>query len=78
MNSISNPGENVNENSIQRSSRDTSYRTNRQILAEALTSLAANESERQMLEGYKDAAARLDANEQRIAAINQNRRYENW
>ena len=59
MNSISDSGENVNGNSIQRS-------------------LAANESERQMLEGYKDAAARLDANEQRIAAINAELRDARW
>ena len=50
MISISDPGETVNENSAQFSGHDTSYRTNRQILADALASIEAIENERCMLE----------------------------
>ena len=37
---------------IRYSARDTAYQTNRQILAEALTTIAANESERKMLKQH--------------------------
>lgn len=58
-------------NNIKRSDRDTAYQTNRQILAGALTTIAANESERQMLEQYQNVAGQLDMNERRISQINE-------
>ena len=58
------------DNWFQYSTRDTEYKTNRQLLGEALLTIAANESERQMLESYQDIAAKLDANEKRIGEIN--------
>lgn len=70
MNSISENAESVNEN-VQFSMRDTEYKTDRQLLASALESVAKDAEEAQMLQSYKDIAAKLDADERRVQEINE-------
>ena len=69
MSSISENTENVNEK-LRFSLRDTEYKTDRQLLADALENVAADANEAQMLREYQEIAAKLDADERRVQEIN--------
>lgn len=53
------------------SDRDQNYKTDREILAEALESVAANDEEKKMLADYKALASTLDNNEKLVRSLNE-------